>query len=183
MKNSLQTPKEHSHYLVDIVDRSGRSVGTKKRAEVDKHQDLYNTVFVVTRCAGTIAMAHIPERTDLPNIYSGTWGATAATIRRHLETPTQAARRCVSSELHIDDATGLQSLGETFVALPHNRHTVMSAYLLDTAMPVTADGLNTQAITHMSPREVSQQLLDTPEQFAPTFQVLWSLHGRELAGA
>jgi hypothetical protein len=163
----------HAEYLVDLVDENGTIVGSKPRREINKSTDLYHTVFVILRTRGNeLILSKIPERKDLPNIYPGSIGATAATIRRHNETPGQASIRAVKNELYIEDAQ-LTHLSDGYAVLPDGRENYMSVYRGTHSAPEEFSHIDIGSFVTFGQVELDDALRSNRGQFAPTFLAIW----------
>jgi hypothetical protein len=181
---------DHQDQLVDLVDETGKPVGTKRRQDIDKWADLYNGVYVLLLDPSAVSLQHrvdvvlsrIPERLDLPNRYSRRLGTTVATIRRHGETPNQAAWRALNSEV-FSSGGQLRLLGQEFRVLRdggQEHRTYMSAYSLEATVPSSFNRRDITELQAMTPRMLDTLLNDNPAQFAPTLVALWTAYRDQL---
>lgn len=165
---------EHGRHVVDLVDENGLVVGSKMRADIDKHRDHYHTVFTaLISPVGQVVLARIPERKALPNLYVDQLGLPAATIRRSGESPMAAALRSVERELFIDGAK-VVPVGGGLLRLSDGRESYASLYYMVANAPESYSSTDIAELVTFTPRDLRQQLHDHPEQFAPTFVALWA---------
>jgi hypothetical protein len=171
---------EHGDHLVDIVDRHGVPIATKPRRDIDKKVDLCHTIFVVlVTPEHRLLLSRIPSRDDLPNLYVGSLGATAATIRRHSETADEASRRVLQTELYLEGLE-LTKLGDFYQAFPDERHKFMSLYYGVHAAPTNYSHADIEELVLMALSGVGPAVAADESQFAPTFVALWDKFGSEL---
>jgi len=171
---------EHGSHTVDILNSSGTIIGTKLRKDIDKKQDIYHSVYVLLITPqGEVALSRIKERSDLPNLYVDLYGTTIATIVRTGESSDEAARRAMSRELFIDEAVAV-FVGETFETLRDKKKAMMSFFYVIGDPPDTYSQTDLSPLELFSPTEVSRQLHDRREEFAPTFQLLWEKYSSDL---
>jgi len=164
---------KHAAYEVDLVNEQGLPIGTKTRQEIQKATDLYHTIFVLLNTPeGRLLLTEIPERTDLPNMYPGLLGVTVATIRRHLETPDQAASRAVAKEVYIEDLP-LTKMGDHYTELPDGRRQYISLYSGVHAMPEEYSHTDISNLQAFTPDEITKNLATEPQRFAPAFVDIW----------
>lgn len=170
---------EHGTHSVDLVDENGLVVGTKLRREIDKKHDTYHTIYtLVVSPVGRIVLARIPTREDLPNMYDGRYGASVATIRRTEESPMAAAQRSVARELYIDNAEVVPVGGGFFRT--DGRGTYVSVYYLIADTPRTYSSTDITELTEFNPRELSEEMKEHPEKFAPNLVRLWERYHKRL---
>jgi hypothetical protein len=165
---------EHGSHYVDVLDESGEVIGKKLRKEIDKRTDIYNTTHILLITPqGEVVLSLIKERNDLPNLYSGHYGATIATINRSGEIPEEAARRAISRELFIDHAD-VHFVGEGFEATPQDAlKSFISFFYFVGEPPATFSKTDLSTLVRFSPNDVSRQLAEHPNEFAPIFTLLW----------
>lgn len=171
---------EHASHLVDLVSETGAVVGVKKRSEIDKLTDLYHAVFVVL-CTpdGKLLLSEIPQRKDLPNLYAGKIGLTAGTIRRHNETPSEAASRVAKKELGIQNIH-LTYVGENFLMLPDGHQRYISIYRALHALTNAFNHMDIESIDAFSKPELDDALKANPASFTPIFLAVWQKYQTEL---
>lgn len=170
----------HAEYLVDLVDKTGAVVGGKKRREINKAIDLYHTVFVILCTPDRkLILSKIPSREDLPNRYSAKLGATVATIRRHKESPEQASRRAVKSELLVDDVH-LRHLEDTYLELPDGHATYASIYCGTCSAPKDFSRRDIEQLATFSQDGLDNMTRQNGAMFAPTFLAIWRKYREKL---
>lgn len=163
----------HKDHQVDILNAEGKVVGHKPRDEVNKHTDIYHTVFVLLVSPhAELVLSKIPARKDLPNLYANMLGMTAATIRRTHETPEKAAFRCAKHELNIDKPN-LRLMGEGMYRLDNNHKTFATAYYISAGRPINYSLTDIESMKTVSVATLRAALRTNPEQFAPTFKAIW----------
>ncbi len=171
---------EHAAHLVDVLDTDGKIIGQKKRRAINKEQDIYHAIYViVVTPKGELVLGVIPPREDLPNLYARQFGTPMATIRRHNETPLQAATRGVSRELFIDVAE-LTLLGEKMLHLPDGRQTYVTAYYMIADAPSIYSVIDIDTLAVASPRQLRNMIENSPQEIAPTMQAIWQAYSHAL---
>jgi hypothetical protein len=171
---------EHGSYLVDILNADGDIVGQKKRVDIDKRQDIHHAVYtLMITPQGDLVLACIPKREDLPNVYAGKFATTVNTIRRHQETPKEAALRAVSRELFIDDAK-VSFLGENMQTFSDGRTNFVSGFYLVGEAPDTYSLTDIDGLVAMSPKQMRTDVIKHPQHFAPTLLTFWREWGDRL---
>lgn len=170
---------EHGSYKVDLVDENGVVVGAKPRRDIDKKYDTYHTIYVLlVTPEGGLVLSRIPERNDLPNLYAGQLGATAATIRRSGESPMAAARRAVARELYIDDASVVPVGGGLFST--DGRQTYVSVYYIVASAPEVYSATDIADVVTISPRAFRDLMEHSPDELSPNLRELWERYGKRL---
>ena len=170
---------EHGSQLVDLVDENGVVVGSKPRRDIDKNRDLYHVIYVMlVTPEGELVLSRIPERSDLPNLYSGKLGAPAATIRRSGESPMTAAQRAVARELYIDDAAVVPVGGGLFST--DNRQTYVSVYYVVARAPEVYSATDIADLVTVSPRDFRATVEHHSDELAPTLVELWARYEKRL---
>jgi hypothetical protein len=164
---------EHDAHLVDILDRTGAIVSSKRRIDINKPRDIYHTVHIIlVTPRGEVVMSTIPVREDLPNLYAQRLGTTTATIRRTDETPDEAADRCMMRELFIDHMP-LKLLGQGMYHLPQDRHNYMSVFYGISEAPHNYSLIDIGGFVVMTPREIDHLVKNHPDKLADTFIAVW----------
>jgi len=170
----------HAEHLVDLVNESGIVVGSKQRQEINKAIDLYHTVFVILRTSDyKIILSKIPDRKDLPNLYSGRIGATVATIRRHDETSDKASLRAVTNELLIDDIQ-LTHLDDTYLKFTDGYKKYMSIYYGIHEVPEDFSHKDIESLVTFDHEELNNAIQSNQDQFALTFLAVWQRYQNDL---
>ena len=171
---------DHASFLVDILDNSGNIIGSKLRGDIDKSSEIYNGVFVIVKTSeNELVLASIPARTDLPNLYTGLLGATAATIRRQHETSSQAATRAAKNELGLADAT-LAFLGEGMAELSNGKHSFISVFVASSDMPQNYSKEDVGELKKFSQYDFENIMQTSPQTIAPTLQYIWQKYSSAL---
>jgi len=170
----------HAEHLVDLVDKDGTVLGSKRRQEINKATDLYHTVFVILRTPDQeLILSKIPYRKDLPNLYPGSIGATVATIRRHDETPDEAGLRAVKNELFIEGIS-LEYLGDTYLELPDGHKKYTSVYCATHPIPDDFSHTDIEDLVTFAHLELSNAVQSNKDQFALTFLAIWQKYEQDL---
>ena len=171
---------KHAEQLVDLVDENGVVTGTKQRQLIDKATDLYHTVFNVLRTPDhKLILSKIPQRTDLPNLYFGLLGATAATIRRHDETAAAAAKRAANDELYITDAQ-LTHLGDRYLVLPDGHRKYMSVFVGTYPVPTDYSHTDIEDLVSFDRHTLQETLENHKDQFSLTFLAIWQQYQQDI---
>lgn len=164
---------EHNVHLVDLLDDQGTIIGTKRRIDIKKPQDIYHTIHVLlVTPRGEVVVSTIPVREDLPNLYAGKVGTTVATIRRTDETPFEAGQRAVSRELFIDKMP-LKQLGERMYHMPTQRSNFMTTFYGISEVPESYSLLDIDSLIVMTPREIDRLIKQDPDDVAESFIAVW----------
>ncbi|PIN74456.1 hypothetical protein COV18_07430 [Candidatus Woesearchaeota archaeon CG10_big_fil_rev_8_21_14_0_10_37_12] len=95
--------------LINILDKTGKIVGQKKRSEVDKKKDILQSVNIIL--LNKENQLFLVKAVD--QLYNNFWGSSAAGLVRHGESVEQAAKRTLERELNVQ--VSLVNLGEQFV--------------------------------------------------------------------
>jgi len=169
----MEEAKRHDDYLVNILDSTGKIIGQKKRAEIDKLHDIYHGVFIfLITPLGELIITKIPSRKDLPNLYAGKFGVPVATIRRSHETSLDAAKRALKRELYIDATPTF--IGEGMRTFPDGSTTyATSYYLVVEDVPEKFSAVDIGAPKATSAHELIKDLVLHPDRYAPTLKEAW----------
>ncbi len=171
---------EHGSHNVDILDKTGAIVASKRRIDVDKQRDIYHTIHVIlVTPRGEVVLSTIPVREDLPNIYARRLGTTVATIRRSDETAEEAAERSVGRELFIDHIS-LTWLGESMYYLPDKRFNYISVYYGVGEAPESYSLLDIEELVVITPKDLDYIIERQPDKVAETLKVIWRDYRRKL---
>jgi 8-oxo-dGTP pyrophosphatase MutT (NUDIX family) len=167
---------DHAAQLVDLVDEHGSMVSTKIRKDIQKATDLFHTILVlVVTPDGQIVLSKIPARSDLPNLYAHSLGATAATIRRHGESAEAAAIRAAQQELRIIGPKP-EKLGESFEVFTDGSRKYMTLFRVANVAPVDFSRTDIESLQLLSRDELLEHIQTQPDLFAPTFLRMWKRH-------
>jgi hypothetical protein len=159
--------------MVDVLDEHGQIKGQKRRREVDKNVDIYHGVHVVlVTPAGEAILSLIPQRDDLPNLYTGMLGSTVATIRRHNETNEQAAKRALYEDLLLD-ARDLKQVRDGFIKLADGHFNHLTAFTMVSDRPELYQELHVGELIPIEPEGLDAALAYHTDRFAPTLRVIW----------
>jgi hypothetical protein len=168
------TGMKHGDNMVDILDARGEVIGSKPRHTINKMTDVYHGVYVlIVTPVGEMVLSSIPDRNDLPNLYVGTFGTTAATMRRNSESAEEAARRTLAQELYIHDEVPLDLLGERWLELDDGRRIFMSAFRAQADVPTDYNGVDIGGQNVLLPSQFHKMLQNYPERFSPTLRAIW----------
>lgn len=171
---------QHDFHQVDLLDEKGNIIGSKRRFEINKLEDIFHTIHVLLITPkGEVVMSIIPLREDLPNVYANLLGTTVATIRRTGESALQAAQRSVSRELFIDQMP-LTLLGEEFHELPPMKDNLLTAYYGVSEVPESYSLLDIDGLVVMTPRELDKMIKDDPDALARSFIEIWNTYRSKL---
>lgn len=164
---------EHNMHMVDILSSKGAIVGTKRRIDILKPQDIYHTIHVLLITPrGEIVASTIPVREDLPNLYAGKLGTTVATIRRSHESAFRAGQRAVSRELFIDNIQ-LNQLGEGMFRLAPDRLNYITAYYAVSEATESYSLLDIDSLVIVGPRDIDNMIKQNPDDLADSFVAIW----------
>lgn len=94
----------NSVYLFDI---EGNRIGEKPKSDIDKINDILETVYVKVFVGEKLLLSKIIKKKEgLPKMYEGKWGAPIATIIRTDESPEDAFKRASLDDIgQIPDIT------------------------------------------------------------------------------
>lgn len=163
---------QHKDFLVDLIDEKGRVVGQKPRHAINKKTDLYHAVHILLLTPDNDAiLSVIPDRSDLPNLYSQLFGTTVATIKRSHETIEQAAHRALANDLFLK-TINLKYLGDSIINLPGvNKPYYMSVFAAKALPPIEHNQLDIEKIVIAQPLELDK--LVEAQQVSPTLEFIW----------
>ncbi len=172
---------EHAFQPVDVLDVSGRVIGTKLRRDINKQTDIYHGVFaLITTPQRELIMRRIPVREDLPNLYSNLYGTPMSTMRRHGETAKKAVERGLSRELFIDDIK-TTLLGEKLFTLVDGHTLFASTYTAVSELPDEFSTVDISLLTTMTRNKFEAMLYVKPENASPSLRALWQHYNKDLA--
>jgi hypothetical protein len=164
----------HSQYFVDILSEDGRVIGQKKRVDLNKYLDIYHSAnIILITPVGQLVLQTIPINELLPNVYVGRVG-TIATIVRSGETPEEAAKRCLSRELFIDDMP-LIHLGSKMHDLIDGRKSYISAFYGIAEPPGNFSVVDIECLVVLSPHKLDQmaKAKDPLQRIAINLVTIW----------
>jgi len=171
---------EHGAHLVDVLDKTGAIISSKRRSDVDKSVDIYHGVYIfLITPRGEVVLSTIPVREDLPNLYAQRLGAPAATIRRSGETAEEAADRCATRELFIDQLP-LKLVGEKMYHLSSDRYVYASVFCAIAEAPLNYSLIDIESFLVVTPREIDAMIEHHPEKIAETFIAFWHDYRKKL---
>jgi hypothetical protein len=171
---------EHQDHLINIIDESGKAIGQKCRKDIDKSIDLYCGVYtLVITAQKELVVSTIPERSDLPNIYTGKLGVTAATMRRQSETTYEAALRVLRHEVGISQPKPIR-LGDACTVLSDGRKAYICAYYTIHDAPIAYNKKDITSISLMTAGELETKILTGHATVAPTLCFIWEKYRRQL---
>jgi hypothetical protein len=171
---------EHKDYPIDLLDEDGRVVAHKPRGDVNKRKDIYNGVQVlIITPRSELVLSNIPERDDLPNIYTRRLGPTVGTIRRRGETAMQAARRALKREL-LMAAPKLELMGDDMLRLADGRREQITAYYAVAEPPTEFSTVDIESLQVMGWARFKVVMRANPDHFAPTLRAAWERWGERL---
>jgi len=162
-------------FTVDILDTSGQKSGKKLRKDIVKGKDIYHAVYVVVLSPeGKIILNKIAAREDMPNLHAGSYGCTAATIKRTGESGAEAAQRALKNELGIKQSPEL--LLEDFIEID-DTYRLVGLYTVTAPMPDSYNREDIEELVMLSPEEFEQTLQSTPQKITPMLRMFWDKKG------
>ena len=164
---------EHSAYSVDVLDKTGKIIGSKLRREIDKQKDIFHTIYIfLITPRGELVLTPIVRRDDLPNLFTGKLSVPVTTIRRTHESAEQAAIRAAARELFIEEAD-VKLVGEGMCQFDTARR-LCTVFFLVGEPPATYSKTDISKLITMSPREFFKRLGENTEDFAVSLRILWN---------
>lgn len=161
-------------FLVDILDKDGNVVDNKLRKDIVKGQDIYHAVYcVVITPENNIVLNLIANREDMPNLHAGSYGCSAATIKRTGESGDEAMTRALKNELNIIENPVL--ISEKVLAVDNTWRKV-GIYSVVSEMPTDYNQEDIQELVKVSPDEFKKILNETPEKITPILGLFWKYH-------
>lgn len=155
---------------VNVLNRQGRVIDTKPRADVDRRRDILPAVYVFVKPSpGALLVATIPDDAyGARGTYVGKRGFPVATFVRADEEPFAAAKRALQKDLAISvgDLT-LLSQGYTVFSDGLRRH--VWVYVVQHSGPFVADAFAASKLEIITVEAVREECKAHPEQFAPSF--------------
>lgn len=174
---------EHLEYQIDVFDRGGNKIGTKKRKDINKATDIFQCVKVIL-CTNDkqIVLAVIPEHPTLKNLYVGQFGGgTVATMVRSGETPEVAGRRALERELFITNPLPLSLQGTSMHEAPGG------VVRIDSVLTGIYDGpydqFSTEDIASLqlfTRPALEERLQSNPQEFSPQFMAIWEEYSNKI---
>lgn len=165
----------HESYAIDVLDRAGNIIGQKPRRGIDKNSDHYHSVHVIIITPQKqLLLSKIPERANLPTIYSHKLGTTMAVIRRSSENNLDAAHRGLEHKLFISDLP-LTELATEMLTLADDRREKTSVFYGTAEQPERFNAVDIESLALMSPRELDACVNDPDrlEYLAATLVTIW----------
>jgi len=160
-------------FEVDILDKEGNVVGTKLRRDIVKGQDIYHAVYCVLIAPDDhIAISKIAAREDMPNLHAGSYGCTAATIKRTGETGDEAMARALKNELRVEAQPELVS--EEVIAVD-NTYRKIGLYKVVSDVPTNFNKQDIDEIVVFSKNEFTKLLSEQPDSITPLLKRFWSM--------
>lgn len=158
-------------YFVDILDQNGQKVGQKLRKEIVKGVDIYHAVYgVLITSRGNLAISKIAQRPDMPNLHAGSYGCTAATIKRVNETGDEAMKRAVKNELGLD--IPIKLISEQVISVD-NTYRKIGLYELLSEIPDSYSKEDIEEIKELTNEDFKKLLEEHPEKVTPLLKIFW----------
>lgn len=158
-------------FFVDILDKNGQIIGQKQRKDIVKGKDIYHAVYcVLVTPAGKLAISQIAQREDLPNLHAGSYGCTAATIRRSGEAAGAAMSRALKNELTIDTEPKLLYEGVIEV---DNTFRKIGIYYVLSDIPREFSKQDIESIVALSAVEFNKLSSTDPKQITPVLKLFF----------
>lgn len=158
--------------LVAILDHNAKVVAYKERKDVDKKFDiLYTTFGIILNSQKQLALAVIPTKDEITNLYNGRYGFTIATFVRKGETRDDAILRGLKNELYLENPSQV-FLGEEFNVFPNNvKRLCATYYIIQDNLPAY-NKKEIESIKYVTRAELTK-MLEIKEKFADTFLYIW----------
>ncbi len=168
-------------YNVDILDTNGVKIAEKLRKNIVKGQDIYHAVYIVLITKeGSVILNKIAARQDMPNLHAGSFGCSAATIKRSGESGAEAAHRALENELSVDQNPEL--IFEKFIEID-GTHRLIGLYRVTSDMPTSYNREDIEELVSVSPKEFQATLSDSPQKITPVLKMFWDEYGDKLTNA
>lgn len=169
----------HSDFPVELLNTSGQVVGSKARRDIDKLNDIFSVVHIlVFSPTKELFLSLIPERKDLPNLYAGKLGTTAASIKRLGESSEEAVLRVLRKELSIETKK-VDLLGQIMARFPNGAQRLLTTYCI--TYPDTPN-FNTEDIQSLKlfTREQLEKELERKDTFSHSLLSIWDAYKNQL---
>ena len=167
-------------FLVDLVNENGEAVGQKRHSDLDHTKDIFHAVHVLMITpAGEVVLSSGSNVQNPKADNAGKFGSTAIAIRRSEENADAAAIRALSRELFITEAE-LHWVGDKFNTFADGRQNFTSIYFLVGDMPKKIKKQPGGKLKALSGKRIKKEILDKPENFAPSFIRLWETYSAQL---
>lgn len=158
-------------FYVDILDKNGSIIDKKLRKNIVKGVDIYHAVYcVLVTPEGNIAISKIAKRDDMPNLHAGSYGCTAATIKRTGETGDQAMVRALKNELNI--TTKPEKLYEKMVSID-NTYRLLAVYKVICDVPADYNRQDIDKIVVLTPEKFKILLADPDQKTTGALHIFW----------
>ena len=162
---------DDGEYSVDILDKSGKLAGKKLRKEIVKGQDIYHAVYcVLITPEEKIAVSKIASRKDLPNMHAGSYGCTAATIKRSGESGDEAMARALKNELNLTASPVL--INDEMLAVD-GTYRKIGLYTVRAEVPTQFSKQDIQEISVFTAHEFAQLIAEQPAKVTPLLHLFW----------
>lgn len=166
--------------LIDILDTTGQIAANKPRKDVIKGIDVYHAVYaVIVTPDNNVAISRIAQRQDLPNLHAGSYGCTAATIRRSGETAQDAIKRAAKNELFLEISPELFYEGMQDV---DNTKRMVGLYIVRASVPTNFNKQDIEEIVTFTKEDFTEKLASSPEQFTPLLKLFWEKYSNKYMG-
>lgn len=162
---------DDGNFFVDILDKNGVIIDKKLRINIVKGADVYHAVYcVLVTPEGNIAISRIAQRPDMPNLHAGSYGCTAATIRRTGETGDEAMSRALKNELGIELTP--KKLFEQMIDIDNTRR-LLAVYQVNNEVPADYNREDIDEIVVFSPRDFAELLADNTQKTTQALHIFW----------
>lgn len=171
VRGNRHVPETSASTLIDVLDESGRPVGTTSRQEALDSGLPVRTVHVfLVDHEGRLLLQRLGERRDR---HPGLWGSSVAAFPRPGESEAEAARRRSSEELGL--STPLERLGtiRTMDGRSPKFVTLFEATVAPPQPRILERG-HIAGIEYRALHELDDELVQAPERFTETFRALYT---------
>lgn len=158
-------------FNVDILDQDGQKVGVKIRKDIIKGSDIYHAVYgVIITPKGNLAISKIAQRSDMPNLHAGSYGCTAATIKRVDESGDQAMSRAIKNELDLN--IPIKLVKEELIPVD-GTYRKIGLYELHSDAPTKYSKTDIEEIKEFTKEEFENLIKTSPESITPLLKIFW----------
>lgn len=155
---------------INVLNKRGKVVKTKARADIDRVRDILPCVYVfVAPARDTVLVATIPDDAyGSRGTYVGKLGFPVASFIRADEDALEAAKRAVKKDLGVE-AGDLHILMQGYVAFADGLRRHATVYLLSHKGPFVPDVHAASKLETIALPELRSMVMAEPKRFAYSF--------------
>ncbi|HFC96953.1 MAG TPA: NUDIX domain-containing protein [Thermosulfurimonas dismutans] len=161
--------------MLEVVDEQGNTMGLLPRGQIHEQKLFHKSVHVVI--FNPEGRLFLQKRSRLKDENPGKWDSSASGHVAPGEPYPVAARRELKEELGL--LCGLKEVGR-LPASPETGYEFVVIFKGTTRKNPRPNPMEIEEGRFVSPEELEQWLTERPEDFTPTFRLLWDRYRRAL---